>query len=323
MSLLRPLALVLALALSGCTTIERAAHMYGNEAPHPISFLYQDGGSSTYYSFAVGDASQLDTVVFFYGATGCPSWKSVMPGYVSGLAVNARVFALNKRFVPDRSTGLFDCGTEFHLANNPERWVADYSEFIAAQVGSISPRPKNIVLVGVSEGALPATKIAALSPAITHLAIIGGGGYSMRQSLVTLKQKGAIRFDVHSGWKEIATDPRSIEKKWYGNPYRWWSDVMDVAPLSDFMKLDIPILVGVGEQDESVPVESVHFLEAKFKEAGKSNLVVRTYPGADHRLTSNGISHRGDFFAELGRLLQPTQAIASERDASSQSGLRL
>ena len=37
-----------------------------------------------------------------------------MPSYVSGLTLNARVFVLNKRYVPDRSTGLFDCGREFH-----------------------------------------------------------------------------------------------------------------------------------------------------------------------------------------------------------------
>lgn len=310
------LALSLACALSGCTTIQRTAHMYGSEAPPPLQFQYKDGGSSTYYSFNVGDASQSNTMVFFYGATGCPSWKSVMPAYVGGLTVDAHVFVLNKRFVGDRSTGLFDCGREFHLANNPDQWVADYSEFIAVQLSAAAPKPKNVVLVGVSEGAIPATKIAAMSPAITHLAIIGSGGYSMRQSLAMLKQKGAIRFDIDSGWEKIAADHRSIEKNWYGNPYRWWSDIIDIDPVPDFLKLNIPILIGIGEQDESVPVESAHFLETKFKEAGKGNLIVRIYPGADHRLSGNGLSYRSNFFAELGRLLQPTHNIGVERDAA-------
>ena len=322
MRLLNLFVLSLAFALSGCTIIQRTAHMYGNEAPQPRSFQYKDGGLSTYYSFVVGDGSQSDTVVFFYGATGCPSWKSVMPGYISGLTVNARVFVLNKRFVPDRSTGLFDCGRDFHLANNPNQWVADYSEFITTQVSSVSPKPKNVVLVGVSEGALPAARVAELSPAITHLAIIGSGGYSMRKSLATLRQRGAIQFDVDSGWEKIAADPRSIENNWYGNAYRWWSDIMDIDPLPDFLKLNIPILLGIGEKDESVPVESARFLEAKFKEAGKDNLIVRVYSGSNHRLSDNGVSHRSEFFAELGRLLQPTHNIEVERDASPQSGSR-
>lgn len=305
----------LVFALSGCTTIQRTVHMYGNEAPPPLSFQYRDGGTSIYYSFTVGDNPQPDTAVFFYGATGCPSWKSVMPGYVNGLTVSARVFVLNKRFVPDRSIGLLGCGREFHLANNPDQWVADYSEFIMTQLSASTTKFKNVVLVGVSEGAWPAAKVAGLLPEITHLAIIGSGGDSMRKSLATLKQKGAISFDVESGWKEISTDPRSIEKEWYGNPYRWWSDVMDIDPLPDFLKLNIPIIVGIGEKDESVPVESALLLESKLKEAGKDNLILKVYPESDHRLNGNGISHRNAFFAELSRLLQQTHNIAVKRDA--------
>lgn len=291
--------------LSGCTPIQRIAHLYSNDAPSPLFFSYKNGGSSIYYTFSLGDTAWPDTVIFFYGGTGCPSWKSVMPEYVDGLSINARVFVLNKRFVTDRSTGMFGCGKEFHLMNNPGQWLADYSEFIAAQINALAPKPRNVVLLGVSEGALTATKIAGQSSEVTHLAIIGSGGYSMRKSLATLAQKGAVWFDVESGWKKIAADPRSIETDWYGNPYRWWSDVMDIEPLPDFLKLNIPILVGIGEQDESVPVESARFLEAKFNEAGKANLILNVYPGADHRLNDKGRSYRSDFFAELSRLLQP------------------
>ena len=293
-------------SLSGCTTIQRAAHLYSSQAPAPNSFKYMDGGSSSYYAFTVGTAPQLATAVFFYGGTGCPSWKLVMPEYVSGLTVSARVFALNKRFVADKSTGLFDCGEEFLLANNPAQWAADYSEFITKQLSAMTPKPKNIVLVGVSEGALVATMVAGQSSEITHLAIIGSGGYSMRKSLTTLSQKRSISFDVEAGWKKIDSDPRSIKNNWYGNPYRWWSDVMDIDPLPQLLKLNIPILVGMGENDESVPVESALFLKSKFKEAGKNNLLLKVYPKADHRLVGNGKSHRNAYFAELSRLLQQT-----------------
>jgi pimeloyl-ACP methyl ester carboxylesterase len=315
MRILSLLVLSLVFALSGCTTMQHGAHLYSSDAPNPHTFQYRDGGSGVYYSFIVGDALPPDTAIFFYGGTGCPSWKSVMPGYVNGLTVSARVFVLNKRFVSDHSTGMFGCGDSFHLANNPDQWVADYSEFIAAQIDSVVPRPKNVVLVGVSEGALPATRVAGLSSAITHLAIIGSGGYSMRKSLVTLARRGAILFDVESGWEKIVSDPRSIEKTWYGNPYRWWSDVMNIDHLPDFLKLDIPVLVGIGEKDESVAVESARFLKSEFKEAGKSNLVLKIYPGADHRLSGNGVSYRSDFFAELSRLLQASHYIAVKRDA--------
>lgn len=305
MRVLNLLILSLVLVMSGCTTIQRTAHMYSSEAPQPLTFQYKDGGSSVYYSFDVDRASQPDTVIFFYGATGCPSWKSVMPDYVSGLTVSARVLVLNKRFVPDRSIGLLDCGREFHLANNPGQWVADYYEFISAQLNASNQKPTNVVLVGVSEGAMPAARIAGQLPAITHLAIIGSGAYSMRKSLGTLKERGATSFDVQSGWERIATDPRSIERNWYGNPHLWWSDIMDIDPLADYVKLSIPILLGIGENDASVPVESARFLESQFKEAGKHNLTVKVYPSADHRLSGNGVSYRAEFFSELSRMLHP------------------
>lgn len=297
-------ALLVTLLLTGCISLQRAAHMYSNEAPSPLTFNYQAGGSSHYYHFSIGNPDLLDTVVFFYGATGCPSWKSVMPAYVDGLNINAQVFVLNKRFVADRSLGLFDCGQAFHLANNPGQWVADYREFIRAQIAQSPRKPRQVVLVGVSEGAIPASKIATQLPEITHLALIGSGGYSMRQSLNLLKQKGSIAFDVNSGWEKIASDPRSIEKQWYGNTYRWWSEIMDIDPSVDLIRLNIPILIGMGEQDQSVPVESALALEQKFKAAGKSNLVVRVYPGADHRLNAPGVSYRPQFFAELSKLLK-------------------
>ncbi|MDD2770311.1 MAG: prolyl oligopeptidase family serine peptidase [Methylococcus sp.] len=233
---------------------------------------------------------------------------------MSGLTVSARVFVLNKRFMSDRSIGIFDCGNEFNLANNPSQWLSDYSEFIAAQLGSLSQQPKNVVMVGVSEGGLVASKIAAKTPAITHLAIIGYGGYSVRQMYKILEQKGQLPVDVGKLWKEVPSDPRSIEKSWNDGTYRWWSDMMDIDPLPDFLKLNIPVIVGVGEKDELMPVESALFLDEKFKEAGKDNLILKVYPESDHRLNGNGVSHRNEFFSELSRLLQPKHNLTVKRD---------
>lgn len=292
-------------ALAGCTNLQRLAHVYSNEALAPTEFRYSDGGNSLYYSFVTNEGfSPADTLIFFYGGSGCSSWKYVMPNYIHGLSEPARVFALNKRFVSDRSTGMFGCSEDFNRSNNPDQWVSDYIEFISEQIQTFPEAAKNIILIGVSEGALTAVRVAGMMPEVTHLVIIGDGGYSMRKSLVILRDNGLIHFDVASGWQKIVTDSHSIEKKWYGNTYRWWSDILDIDPMPYFLKLNIPILVGIGEKDESVPVESARYLETRFKEEGKNNLTLIIYPGADHRLASNGISYRFDFFSKLHNLLQ-------------------
>lgn len=303
MDRIRLLAALLIIALPGCTSIQRFTHMHSDAAPSPNIYQYQDGGTSIYYTFATDDSGIEDTYMFFYGGSGCPSWKSVMPGYVNGLSASARVFVLNKRFVDDRSTGMFGCSDDFHKANHIDQWVTDYSEFISAKLEIAKNPPKNVVLVGVSEGAIPALKVSGDLSEISHVAIIGDGGYSMRRSLTTLHQKGRITFDVKAGWSRIEQNPDSIEDTWYGNTYRWWSEILDYNPMPDYMKLDIPILVGIGENDASVPVESAYYLDSQFKEADKSNLTLKVYPGADHRLNDENESKRGELFRLLGQML--------------------
>ena len=307
MSLLRMIGMIISIGVlvltTGCTNFQRLAHIYVGDAPEANNFHYKDGGSAIFYSFTIGN-QRPDTFVFFYGGSGCPSWKYVMPGYTDGLDLPARVFVLNKRFVSDRSTGMFGCGDEFHLVNNPEQWVTDYAEFIRSQLRTSSERPKRVLLVGVSEGAEVAATVAGLLPEVTHLAIIGGGGYSMRRLLTNLKDKGVTGFDVAAGWREISADPRSIRKSWFGNRYRWWSDVMDLDPLPYYIKLDIPIMLGIGGGDLNVPMESALFLEQRFKEAGKQNLTLKVYPRANHQLQAGAVDYRREFFGEVTRMLK-------------------
>jgi pimeloyl-ACP methyl ester carboxylesterase len=270
----------------------------------PHTFAFKDGGSGVYYAFAVGQAPQPDALVFFYGGSGCHSWRSVMPGYVAGLIANARVLVLNKRFVADAPDDSQTCSPQFNQANHPEQWVLDYQEFIRAMLAAVPRKPRSVVLVGVSEGALVAVKVAQAMPEITHLAIIGDGAWSMRASLRALYQRGAIPLDVDANWHNIAADPISLTKQWFGNPYKWWADVMDIEPLNDYLALSIPVVVGFGEKDESVPVESAIALKAAFDAAGKHNLHLVVYPGANHRLVAGEKAYRPEFFALLSKQLQ-------------------
>ena len=161
------------------------------------------------------------------------------------------------------------------------------------------------MLVGISEGADVAVTMATKIPAVTHIMLIGSGGYTMRQSLKLLKEKGDIPFvvNIDKGLKQIKSDPNSIKKMWFGNPYRWWNDVIDYDPMESYMKVKIPILLAIGEKDSSVPVESVRYLEEAFKKAGKVNLDVVIYPNANHRLQVGDTDYRDDFFSKLDKLL--------------------
>jgi pimeloyl-ACP methyl ester carboxylesterase len=268
------------------------------------TFTYRDGGTAIYHTFVIGKDTRPEVAVFFYGGSGCRSWASVMPGYVKGLDVNARVFALDKRFVVDSPGASRACGNRFKEMNTASRWVADDLEFITSQLATAPVRPKKVLLVGVSEGALVAPKVATLLPEVTHLAIIGAGAWTMRESLRQLYRTHVVPFDVDAEWKNIESHRDSLEREWFGNPYRWWADVMDISAAADLLKLDIPILVGFGERDTSVPVESALALKSAFDAEHKTNLTLIVYPGADHRLDAGPISYKPRFFDEVSKCLQ-------------------
>lgn len=89
MKQLRMFALCALASLSACTTLERSAHVFSPAAPSPLNFSYPGSGSALYYQFSTEVKDPVDTLVFIFGGSGCPSWKSVMPDYLKGLSVNA------------------------------------------------------------------------------------------------------------------------------------------------------------------------------------------------------------------------------------------
>jgi len=76
------------------------------------------------------------------------------------------------------------------------------------------------------------------------------------------------------------------------------------------LKLDIPIAIFHGEMDGTASIEGVREAEKAFRAAGKTNLVVRTYPDHDHDLnwtieatSSGGPAPFQDAFDFVAKLL--------------------
>jgi pimeloyl-ACP methyl ester carboxylesterase len=269
----------------------------------PETFLFSDGGKTLYYSYRHGTIDPPDTVVFLIDGSGCLS-MNYPDRFSSGLEGNFLLLAMNKRHVAHEGSKQRKCGRDFELANNPRQWFSDRMEFMTAQLARLERKPKNVVLLGLSEGASTAARIARSREDVTHLAIVGNGAWTLRTTLKHLFRGKANAPDVEAEWRKIASDVQSIDKFWLGHPYRWWFDVIDRDSTPDYLALSIPILVGFGELDASVPLESARDLEARFKEAGKSNMRLIVYPAASHTLYSPGRSYRPDFLRAISDMLR-------------------
>ncbi|TDK23003.1 alpha/beta hydrolase [Luteimonas aestuarii] len=267
----------------------------------PGTFLFDDGHASDFHEIIVGDPDTIDTIVFTYGGSGCTDlgvdWLSTL---ARGMAIDARYVSLNKRHVrlgEDGKGSSEHCTRDFNAHNLPHRWWADYMAFITRQLGDQPARWKNVVLVGGSEGGEVAARVARSRTDVTHLLVIGRGGWGMRDILGSIIGPDA----VEDAWRAIANDPDSLDTMWMGHPHRYWAETFDRDPLRDFLALDIPVLIGFGERDLSNPVASAQDVLRAAHAAGKRNIGLVVYPAADHSLHTETGSHLLEFLGGAGR----------------------
>jgi len=186
------LSAILVFTMTSCSTIHVSGHREESPLLKPNVFRFKDGGQANYYAFDIGTPSPQDPLFFFISGSGCASLKYRFPGYFNPIRnlINARVLALQKRNIGENSTGN-TCSDTFAQTDYFSQSVSDQKEFINQQlaVAMKAGKPKNIVLIGASEGAVVAAKIASTEPMITHLALIGSGGETVRKNLQLLSDR--------------------------------------------------------------------------------------------------------------------------------------
>jgi len=289
-------------ALGGCTSSNPRPDDVKHNKLHANSFKFKDGGQALYYSFDLGAPSAGSTLIFFVSGSGCASVKARFPGYFDPIQhqLDARVLVLQKRGIEENSNGN-SCSRTFVHTDYFDQTVADQTEFINYQLGKQSTRPKAIVLMGASEGSVVAAKIASIDSRMTHLALIGSGGSTVRENLRLLSRKIWYLSAPEEKFAAIATEPGSTTKSAWGHSYKYWSSLLDVDIGNLLLSLDIPIVMAMGEQDESVPVETAISLKQKFAEQEKQNFHLYAFPNSDHRLydSKRSLSHTKEFLEGL------------------------
>lgn len=145
-----------------------------------------------------------------------------------------------------------------------------------------------IAVIGVSEGATIAAQLAADQPTIPRLVVIGDGGLSFRKAAGILASRQETRPQIERAFAEVAADPDNARETVFGMTYRYWSSILDVDPMPIYQQVHQPILAIMGENDESVPIESLYYLRDRFRDAGRENLTTMVVPGASHTLVRDG-----------------------------------
>lgn len=306
-------AFVFAFALTGCAGLQVSTSAPQENSLPALAFDFDDGGKAFYYAFDIGQPAADDPLLFFVSGSGCASVRSRFPGYFTPIRdLPVHVLALQKRGIEPDSTGR-DCSDTFIANDYFERIVEDQRSFIERQLKDRKVAPRAIILMGASEGSMVAAKIASTDPRITHLAMVGSGGATMRDNLRLLGKTSWRYKNVDETFNAIAADPHSLTKTALGHSYKYWASMLDVDLGELLLPLQIPILIAMGQHDESVPAEMAVMLKKRFEQRGKTNLIVRIFPEADHRLQdrARSKSYAADFLQELATLVQATARVSA------------
>lgn len=189
--------------------------------------------------------------------------------------------------------------TEEYLRHSTR--LADLRDHQAGAIAAItrlrSVAGHRVVLAGHSEGAdVAAAAAVRLGPAhVSRLVFLGSGGATQMYDVLLIARRHFADLDparredrlagLRDEFRSILARPEGDED-WQGHPVRRWAGFFPHAPLDDLLALDgVPVFVGHGSEDRSVPVEAADLIAVEFLRRGRTGLTYRVYAGADHSFT--------------------------------------
>ncbi len=154
-------------------------------------------------------------------------------------------------------------------------------------------KPNKIVILGHSEGSDVVAKLGHVNKKVTHIGYWAGGANTQYYEFALMIQKSVIKGEITQEQaipkldslfieiNNIQKEPNNIEKQWWGNSYRRWSQFSE-PPIDNLLRIDKPLFIAVAGKDNSVPFESSLLIPIEFIRNNKSNLTFKIYPNYDH-----------------------------------------
>ena len=169
-----------------------------------------------------------------------------------------------------------------------------------------------IVVLGFSEGAQVAPKLAAKNKNITHLLLFGGNGLNQFFDPIITARMKATRGQISetesqreidslfAEYKNIYENKNNTEREWWGHTYKRWASFTETDPYKYLLELEIPIYIANGSLDQN-SVLSADYIKLEFVKNGKENLTYKTYPNYDHQFNEI-IMENGQFIEAKPKL---------------------
>ena len=185
---------------------------------------------------------------------------------------------------PNRGTAV-DGSAEFRREHTLERWAEAVSASLQAAWAMPLADHRRCLLVGHSEGAIVAARVAAQNPFVTHVASLAGAGptqlYDLLESARAQPDPDQAVAQLLAKVAGIENDPDNPDKFFLGHPYRRWSSFWNSSTLEELLHSKARIFIAQGTADQNVSVTGFDMLFATLLSKGR-DVTSRRIAGADH-----------------------------------------
>ncbi len=323
-----PICLVLCGLLASCAAVSNrnASNAFAKKVvQNPVSkkTVQLRGENRQYLSLEIG-GSQKDTLILFFGGSGCRDVSPLLNPLYGNLAINALLISLVKKGVIGNSQGT-RCSDEFVSYDNLDNLVADGSALLNQLLAQA--QYKNIVVAGHSEGGDVIWRLAEKIPAITHVFSRhrGLGLNNLDELKVIAKSKQG---DHRKTYQQLIADLEG-KSQVYGDAdfilirkkRSWQVSVRDKRnPAEVLLRSGKKVLVMMGDKDKHVPIRSMYAAHKVFCDAYSDKLTAIVKQGHGHSIDVDTEERAVelDIFArwisnETIALKQPFQKLSCKR----------
>lgn len=294
-------------ALLGAAAAAMAAPVHAERLMEEASIQIK-GDARRYYRLHDTEAPANGPVIVLIGGSGCNDFGARFAKYFELYPKSLDLYFLEKPHIDKGASGEpGTCSEAYRRADNLDRRVSDTLEFIDTHPSLKSRPARSLALLGFSEGGQVAPIVASRSKKVGWLAVAGAGGMRQGEGFLVFADRGVSPYAdfsrprLEAEFAAIAKEPKALDKEFFGHAYAYWSSHLFHDPLPVYAQLDIPIVVAMGEKDDSEPVEAGRLLKNYFAQRPEKSFQFIEYKDANHGLQAGAKANAKVFVGQLAQ----------------------
>jgi hypothetical protein len=271
-----------------------------------FSIHQKDLGVVNYYVTANMVDKKKPILLYLDGSGSYPLYQYSERGIGSSVPLDYRtlsadyhIIIISKPGVPFLDTITMDSMTGYPLYDTPEEyarrlsldWRVDAANMaLKDAMKNLKVDKSKIAVLGISEGFQVGAKLIANNKHITHAMLLVGNGLSQFYDFIIQNrmdaQTGTLEPEqaqenidsLYTVFKDIYSNGKSTEKKWYGHTYLRWSSFSQNNPTDNILATDIPVYIVACSNDRNTSVLGTDYLYLESIRQGKTNITYQVYP---------------------------------------------